>query len=457
MEFNKILLVYSEKQTKNHLVACAETKRVLNKLNKNFFAVSTRELTREHFRDKELIITVGGDGTFVRATHFLKETPIVGINSDPESSAGVLTNLSSFELEKLSEILNGKYLLTKRQRAQVIKKNKLLDELVLNEIYLGARDQFHTSRYIVNLRGNKEEHRSSGAIISTGSGSTGWYKSAGGEPFHPNADNLMLIVREPTKNRVYNPKILNEKIELKESIFFESLNRNNGVIAIDGETTYEFNFGDIVEIRLSNDRLNVLEKLVLPSRKRENQKRVALFGGSFNPIHNSHLRLINQVLDSKIVDELWIIPCNIHAFNKDLLPADHRIKMIDYAIKEISNVRIDCTEVESVGVNFTFDTIKALQEKYPHKFYLLIGSDLDLKKWYKYPELFEEIEFILQLRSGHGIKNIENQKIYSILNEEIENISSTTIREKIKNSESISHLVPKDVEDYILKNNLYRG
>ena len=86
--------------------------------------------------------------------------------------------------------------------------NKLIKELALNEVYIGAKSQFHTSRYTIKLNGDGEEQRSSGVLIVTGSGSNAWYKSAGGEPFPCEEKKLKFLVREPYQKRVFKPKIL---------------------------------------------------------------------------------------------------------------------------------------------------------------------------------------------------------------------------------------------------------
>ena len=66
--------------------------------------------------------------------------------------------------------------------------------------------------------------------------------------------------------------------------------------------------------------------------------RVGLFGGSFNPIHNGHLNIIKNILERDVVDEIWVIPCAEHAFNKDLIDAEHRVKMIGLAISDLGEL-----------------------------------------------------------------------------------------------------------------------
>ena len=132
--------------------------------------------------------------------------------------------------------------------------NKKL-EAALNEVYVGAHKQFHTSRYKIILDGGEEEHRSSGVLVATSNGSNAWYKSAGGVPF--NDPNLRFIVREPFMSRIFKPKILHGNI--KDKIGFLSTMHDGGAVILDSNYVYDFNHGDTIEIRKSEKVLKVLE------------------------------------------------------------------------------------------------------------------------------------------------------------------------------------------------------
>ncbi|MFH1248629.1 MAG: nicotinate (nicotinamide) nucleotide adenylyltransferase [archaeon] len=186
--------------------------------------------------------------------------------------------------------------------------------------------------------------------------------------------------------------------------------------------------------------------------------RVGLFGGSFNPIHNEHLRMLRYILDRNIADEVWVMPCKMHAFNKDLIPPNDRVKMIKLAIKDIPNTRVCMAEINSEGKNYTADTIKRLKAKYKHDFRFIIGFDIltQIEKWYKHTQLFKETEFIVFRRKGYHFKKIKGMKIASVIEWKEKKISSTMIRERIKNKKSITRMVPSIIADYIGKNKLYR-
>lgn len=186
-------------------------------------------------------------------------------------------------------------------------------------------------------------------------------------------------------------------------------------------------------------------------------KKMALFGGSFNPIQNSHIKIIKTILSKKLVEEIWIIPCKNHAFSKNLASTKHRINMIKIAIKNLKNVKINKTEINSKTTNYTLNTLKKLQKKYPkYDFYWTIGSDVlhEIKRWHKYQELLKQTEFIVSKRKNYSIKKQKNLKIFSLINLN-EPISSTEIRERIKSGKALKNLIPSKIIRYIKENQLY--
>lgn len=220
--------------------------------------VAFNDLKKDDLKEADLIITLGGDGTFIRAANITEDSLIIGINANPEASEGALTSLDINELEKLKDIFNGKFNVVKRYMAQVKLNGKLLDERALNELYVGTASQFHTSRYIIRFNGREEEQRSSGVLISTGTGSGAWFLSAGGKTFDPSDEKLGFVVREPyLGKRIFKPKMINGYLGKGEKIEIEAKRDFGGVIAIN-DTTYDFNNGDIVEVELSNKPLKVI-------------------------------------------------------------------------------------------------------------------------------------------------------------------------------------------------------
>lgn len=253
--FQNILIIVSEKAAEDHINLIKKVRCDLKKYNT--LTINVKNIEKKDFDNVDIVLTIGGDGTFIRASHLINNiTPILGINSDPSQSEGALL-IRYEELEKiLADNLNGKTKFNYRNRIQTI-RNGILLELALNEIYLGTEKQFMTSRYVINYRNNSEEHRSSGVLVSTSSGSHSWYKSAGGKPFE-NDKKLKFLVREPYFGKIYNPKILNGEILLGEKIVFYSRRYDGGIIAVDSYKVYPFNIGDTVEIKMSDIPLRVV-------------------------------------------------------------------------------------------------------------------------------------------------------------------------------------------------------
>lgn len=256
--FEKVLIVYNDRNTAVHLNTLKRVKDILSEREISFVSVLSSELRREVYDGVDLVISVGGDGTFIRASHFVKDTLILGINSEPEKSEGYLKSLKADELDFLYEILEGRFNLIERQRIKVILNGVEVEKIALNDVYIGTSMQFHASRYFIDFNGKKEEQRSSGVIVSTGTGSSAWYKSAGGSCFDYFSRVFKFIVREPYfGNRLYKPEILSGEVSEKDKLIFESTRDYGGIIAIDNEV-YDFNKGDKVEIKLSEFPLRVV-------------------------------------------------------------------------------------------------------------------------------------------------------------------------------------------------------
>ena len=185
--------------------------------------------------------------------------------------------------------------------------------------------------------------------------------------------------------------------------------------------------------------------------------KVGIFGGSFNPVHNRHLDLANRAVKEKLVDEVWIMPCKKHSFDKALESEAHRIQMIKLATMRMPKIKFCDYEMQQTGKNYTLHTLQELKKIYSNDFYLIIGSDIlaELTKWYEYPQLAKEAKFLVFKRDGYKIVN-PGINIIATIDMGAENISSTEIRERVKEGKFISQLVPSAVEEYITKNRIYQ-
>lgn len=177
--------------------------------------------------------------------------------------------------------------------------------------------------------------------------------------------------------------------------------------------------------------------------------RVAFFGGSFNPPHVAHQFVALYVLETTAVDELWLVPCAKHPFEKQLAPFHHRMRMCELAARALGR-RVQVSDVENRlgGESRTLVTLKALRAQHPHdEFQLVVGADIEpeLRSWYGSDELLRETTTIVVGRSGFGPG--EGLAMPAV--------SSTEVRARIKRGQSIAHLVPRAIEDYLREHRLY--
>jgi NAD kinase len=224
---------------------------------RKLFVVPYSETDSSVLESSDLVITLGGDGTFIRAANLITRPLILGINSNPSFSEGALTQIdATSDLSKLKLVLEGHYEIIKRTRIATSINGRTLPEMATNEVYIGTELQFHTSRYCIEFEGFSEEHRSSGIIISTGTGSTSWFSSVGGKKFGISDKLLKFVVREPyIGSKVFLPKLLSGDISENKELIIKCTRESGSIIAIN-DVAYKFNSGDVAKISISSSPLN---------------------------------------------------------------------------------------------------------------------------------------------------------------------------------------------------------
>ena len=177
--------------------------------------------------------------------------------------------------------------------------------------------------------------------------------------------------------------------------------------------------------------------------------RVAFFGGSFNPPHVAHQLVSLYVLETAPVDELWVVPCWKHPFDKALAPYAQRLRMCELAAAALGpRARASDIEGRLGGESRTLLTIKALRSERPDcEFHLVVGADIDqeLPLWYGAEELLRTVPRIVVGRGGYaGGSHLAMPAV-----------SSTEVRRRVAAGESVEALVPKAVDAYIREHRLY--
>ena len=188
--------------------------------------------------------------------------------------------------------------------------------------------------------------------------------------------------------------------------------------------------------------------------------RIAIYGGSFNPMHIGHEKIVDYVLDNLNMDKIIIIPVGIPSHRENNLEqSDTRLKICKEIFKGNKKIEVSDIEIKGEGKSYTYDTLLKLMDLYGenNEFFEIIGEDSlkSLKTWKNYEELLKICKFIVFRRKDD--KNIQideeflNNKNIIILENEYYDISSTEIRNMVKNKEDISAFVNKKVKKLIEK------
>ena len=188
--------------------------------------------------------------------------------------------------------------------------------------------------------------------------------------------------------------------------------------------------------------------------------RIAIYGGSFNPMHIGHEKIVDYVLNNLNMDKIIIIPVGIPSHRENNLEqSDTRLKICKEIFKGNKKIEVSDIEIKSEGKSYTYDTLLKLMDLYGenNEFFEIIGEDSlkSLKTWKNYEELLKICKFIVFRRRDD--KNIQideeflNNKNIIILENEYYDISSTEIRNMVKNNEDIRAFVNKKVKKLIEK------
>ena len=196
-----------------------------------------------------MIIAIGGDGTTLSASHFISDKPLLSVNSSPHTSEGAITTISFENLEEKLEEIKEKIETEKMERIKVSINGKPINLLALNEVFIANEKAYLISKYKLKFQGKEEIQKSSGLIFSTGTGSTAWFKSAGGQPFSPQEKFIKMIVREPYRRNLFKHEI--DKLIIKENEFVEIIPLTDSILAIDSIREIKLKEGDVVRIEIS--------------------------------------------------------------------------------------------------------------------------------------------------------------------------------------------------------------
>jgi len=220
------------------------------------------------FGPDDVVVVVGQDGLVANTLKYLDGQPVVGINPDPARFDGVLLPFKVKDASLIfSDVVKNKY-----QSKQITMAKAVLNDgqelLAVNDLFIGPRYQT-SARYEIQINGQREVQSSSGIIISTGLGSTGWLKSvvAGASgvmgsghsldaSFEWDANQLKFVVREPFPSQTTGTELVYGSVDNNSAMTVSSLMAGNGVIFSDGmvDDFLEFNSGTVMRLNLSAEK-----------------------------------------------------------------------------------------------------------------------------------------------------------------------------------------------------------
>ena len=190
--------------------------------------------------------------------------------------------------------------------------------------------------------------------------------------------------------------------------------------------------------------------------------KIALYFGSYNPIHIGHLAIANYIVEFTDIDQLWFVVSPQNPFKKkeNLLADYHRLELVTRAIDNDDRFRASNIEFNLPKPSYTVDTLAHLKERFPnYSFVILIGSDNleNFPKWKNYEVILENYAVIVYPRPGFDKSKIQNHKNITLAEGvPLMEISSTFIRNAIKEHKDIRHFMPPMSWKYLDEMNFYR-
>jgi nicotinate-nucleotide adenylyltransferase len=210
------------------------------------------------------------------------------------------------------------------------------------------------------------------------------------------------------------------------------------------------------------------------NRNNNEPKKIGIMGGTFNPVHHGHLVTAQEALDQFGLDEVIFIPTGDppHKIEDLLAHAEDRYLMTVIATSSNSSFFVSRVEIDRTGKSYTIDTVKELRKIYGSgsELYFITGADaiLEILTWKNTREIVTLTKFIAATRPGYDLSKIKELKTTLFDSEDKADrrifimeipalaISSTNIRQRIKNGRPVNYLVPEGVNNYILKHGLYK-
>ncbi|MCK4652874.1 MAG: nicotinate (nicotinamide) nucleotide adenylyltransferase [Candidatus Cloacimonetes bacterium] len=187
--------------------------------------------------------------------------------------------------------------------------------------------------------------------------------------------------------------------------------------------------------------------------------KIGLLGGSFNPIHNGHIALANEAYNTLNLDKILFLPSGNHPLkrNDEILPFGIRFKLIEKVLDNYPDFEASNLDSQYEDLSYTDELIKRLKKQFPDdEFFFIVGTDIikELPLWHNWHWLLNNVNIVVANRPDTNKttwKNLDYLNKLNFIEMKPVDVSSSMIRDKIKRSDSISGLVPEEVEKEICR------
>lgn len=188
--------------------------------------------------------------------------------------------------------------------------------------------------------------------------------------------------------------------------------------------------------------------------------RIGIFGGSFDPVHAGHGMVANELSQSGLFDEVWLVPGRINPFKvgREPVSSEHRINMARIVARKCAAVRVSDIETRLPEPSYSINTLRELVRLYPgHSFRLIIGSDnwAGFMNWREAEAIIRDFGVIIYERPGYMVPDSLPDNVSVVRNMPQMQVSSSYIRDAIAAGRNVNFIVPDGVMDYIGVHGLY--
>lgn len=191
--------------------------------------------------------------------------------------------------------------------------------------------------------------------------------------------------------------------------------------------------------------------------------KIGIYGGSFNPIHKGHTSLASAILTQGLVDELWLMVSPLNPLKQghegEIAEYGHRVRMAEIAAEGVKGLRVSDFESRLPVPSYMYNTLDRLRHEYEGKeFVLVIGADnwRNFHRWYRAEDILKEYGVLVYRRPGFEMDEEGLPESVKVVDTDLYDVSSTQIRETIRNGESADEWLEKGVSAYIEKYGLYK-